>query len=268
MGGVCTGGTLKQSVAAEYSDEKGFQQRPSFDSIETKSSLAIDLEKTFDSIHWQRPNFDSIETIRAFMAVVLCVENRRTPSLTLQLRSFEVKMSAVCGPPLQSSAEEEVVQTFAVCSKKTTSVGNVFPPADLEPCLPARRHCWYITPPNIQIKSPTVPTTVECLSQIIKLITTVKSLLTIPRTVKPVAEIALRHENPKKEIANPNKHDNPTGKTTSKEYQSLSSLISCFIFFNSPITNNSNGKSNKASRLLYKTNPHVFNPIVITTCFI
>ncbi|KAL4577892.1 hypothetical protein LXL04_014007 [Taraxacum kok-saghyz] len=30
-----------------------------------------------------------------------------------------VKMSAVCGPPLQSSTEEEVVQTSAVCSKKT-----------------------------------------------------------------------------------------------------------------------------------------------------
>jgi len=45
---------------------------------------------------------------------------------------------------------------------------------------------------------------VECLSQITRLITTVNNLLTTPGTVYPVAEIALRRENPKKEMAKPN----------------------------------------------------------------
>ncbi|KAL4564402.1 hypothetical protein LXL04_028466 [Taraxacum kok-saghyz] len=37
----------------------------------------------------------------------------------------KVKMSAVCGPHLQSSAEEEVAQTSAVCSKKTVCFFNI-----------------------------------------------------------------------------------------------------------------------------------------------
>jgi hypothetical protein len=45
---------------------------------------------------------------------------------------------------------------------------------------------------------------VECLSQITRLITTVNNLLTTPGTVYPVADIALRRENPKKEMARPN----------------------------------------------------------------
>uniref|UniRef100_A0A2P2NIA2 Uncharacterized protein n=1 Tax=Rhizophora mucronata TaxID=61149 RepID=A0A2P2NIA2_RHIMU len=69
-------------------------------------------------------------------------------------------------------------------------------------------------------------------------------------------------------MANPNKQDNPTGKTTSKEYQCNSIVISCFIFLSSPIMKNSKGKSRRASRLLYNTRPHVFNPMVITTCLI
>ncbi|PON87871.1 hypothetical protein TorRG33x02_162500, partial [Trema orientale] len=98
----------------------------------------------------------------------------------------------------------------------------------------------------MHINSPTVPTNVECLSQITKLITTVNSLFTIPRTVKPVAEIARRHENPKNEIDRPNKHESPTGKITPKEYQSDSSEISCLIFFNSPIISNSSGNNKRA----------------------
>ncbi|KAL4556021.1 hypothetical protein LXL04_038656 [Taraxacum kok-saghyz] len=40
-------------------------------------------------------------------------------------RERKVKTSAVCGPHLQSSAEEEVVQTSAVCSKKTVCFFNI-----------------------------------------------------------------------------------------------------------------------------------------------
>ncbi|KAL4565960.1 hypothetical protein LXL04_030067 [Taraxacum kok-saghyz] len=35
---------------------------------------------------------------------------------------MRAKTSAVCGPHLQSSAEEEVAQTSAVCNKKTKEV--------------------------------------------------------------------------------------------------------------------------------------------------
>ena len=109
--------------------------------------------------------------------------------------------------------------------------------------------CWYITPPIIQIKSPTVPTNLECLSHTTRLITTVNSLFTVPRTVNPVAEITLLQESPKKEMDRPNKHDKPTGKTTSKEYQ-FHSWTSCLSFSHSSITSNSNGNSRRASRLL------------------
>ncbi|CAN1839947.1 hypothetical protein LINPERHAP1_LOCUS35916 [Linum perenne] len=60
------------------------------------------------------------------------------------------------------------------------------------------------------MSSPTVPTNVACFSHMTRLIMTVSSLLTTPRTVYPVAEIALRQDSPKKEMANPNTHDNPT----------------------------------------------------------
>jgi len=119
----------------------------------------------------------------------------------------------------------------------------------------------------MQIKRPTVPTHVECFSHITKLITTVNNLFTTPRTVNPVAEIALRQENPKKEIERPKRHDNNTGKMTWNECQSESCLISRFIFSNSPIISSSKGKSRRASRLLYSTRPHVFKPMVIITCF-
>ncbi|KAL4576892.1 hypothetical protein LXL04_012992 [Taraxacum kok-saghyz] len=70
------------------------------------------------------------------------------------------KTSAVCGPHLQSSAEEEVVQTSAVCTKKTTSAENVFPPADLEPCLPARRR-FYLCKPLLYSKKQTLFSTLQ-----------------------------------------------------------------------------------------------------------
>lgn len=110
--------------------------------------------------------------------------------------------------------------------------------------------CWYMTPPNIQIKSPKVPMKLECLSHITKLITTVNSLFTMPRTVNPVAEIPRRHEKPKKEMAKPNKQDSPTGKTTGKVCQSGLSVIPCLSFCNSPIITSSSGKKRRASRLL------------------
>ncbi|KAJ4961571.1 hypothetical protein NE237_021481 [Protea cynaroides] len=85
--------------------------------------------------------------------------------------------------------------------------------------------------------------------------------------VNPVAEIPLRQENPKNEMAKQNKQDRPTGKTTPGVNQSDSSEISCFIFFSSPIISSSNGNNRSASTLLYSTSPHVLRSIVITTCF-
>ncbi|KAL4566661.1 hypothetical protein LXL04_030781 [Taraxacum kok-saghyz] len=42
--------------------------------------------------------------------------------VVILVADWKVKTSAVCGPHLQSSAEEEVVQTSAVCTKKTEHV--------------------------------------------------------------------------------------------------------------------------------------------------
>ncbi|KAK1437357.1 hypothetical protein QVD17_03148 [Tagetes erecta] len=41
-----------------------------------------------------------------------------------EFKHKRVKMSAVCGPHLQTSAEEEVDQTSAVCKKKTVCFFN------------------------------------------------------------------------------------------------------------------------------------------------
>uniref|UniRef100_A0A0A9D1T5 Uncharacterized protein n=1 Tax=Arundo donax TaxID=35708 RepID=A0A0A9D1T5_ARUDO len=74
-----------------------------------------------------------------------------------------------------------------------------------------------------------VPTKEACLSQISRLITTVRSLFTMPSTVNPVAEIARLQENPKKEIDRPNRHERATGRTTSNESQFVTLELSTFI---------------------------------------
>ncbi|MFS8031968.1 hypothetical protein Hanom_Chr17g01552161 [Helianthus anomalus] len=198
------------------------------------------------------------------MDLLLCIRLLTNESLTCKQIHLAIKKNTTYCPHFASS--DPVTVTFSISSSFCCSSSAFSTSLTISGFGLLLVDCWYITPPSIQINKPIVPINVECLSQTIKLITTVNSLFTIPSTVKPVADMALRQENPKNEIARPNKHDNPTGKITSKEYQSDSSVNSCFIFFSSPIINNSSGKSSNASRLLYNTRPHVLSPIVITTC--
>ena len=124
--------------------------------------------------------------------------------------------------------------------------------------------CWYRTPPTIVNRRHTKPGKLACLSQINTLITTVRSLFTTPVTVNAVAEIAFLAANPKKLMANPNRHDNPTEKNDTTHC--LPSKEAWAISRYSPIATKKKGESMSERKLLYNTNPHVLSPMSVTMC--